>query len=138
VNFAIVDANCLFAVLDASDQNHARCLAELERTDLRLVIPALCVAEVSYLAEKRLGSSVESQFLRSLSSFDVRAPEPDDWPRIAQLVAQYANFPLSGTDASVITLAERLSTDIIVTLDRRHFGAIKPLHAERLRLLPET
>ena len=136
MNFDIVDADCLYAVLDASDAFHERCLAELQRTDLRLVIPALCVAEVCYLAEQRLGSSVEAGFLKNLTDFDVRAPEPDDWPRIAQLVEQYANFPLGGTDASVVALAERLRTDIVITLDRRHFSAIKPLHAERLRLLP--
>ena len=138
MNLAVVDANCLYAVLDASDRNHVRCLSELQRTDLRLVIPALCVAEVCYLAEQRLGSLVEAAFLQSLADFDVRAPEPDDWPRMAQLVEQYANFPLGVTDASVIALAERLRTDIVITLDRRHFGAIKPLHSERLRLLPEV
>ena len=64
------------------------------------------------------------------------SPEPEDWPRIAELVEQYANFPLGGTDAAVVALAERLRTDCIVTLDRRHFQAIKPRHCAALRLLP--
>jgi hypothetical protein len=43
---------------------------------------------------------------------------------------------LGGTDASVVSLAERFKTDIILTLDRRHFGAIRPRHCDAFRLLP--
>lgn len=100
------------------------------------MIPAMCVAETTFMVARNQGATVESRFLASLESMDVRAPEPGDWPRIAELVEQYANFPLGGTDASVVALAERLRTDIVVTLDRRHFAAIKPRHHERLRLLP--
>ncbi|MDO8671007.1 MAG: VapC toxin family PIN domain ribonuclease, partial [Dehalococcoidia bacterium] len=49
---------------------------------------------------------------------------------------QYANFPLGGTDASVIALAERLGTDVIITLDRRHFGAVRRINSMPWRLLP--
>ncbi len=72
-----------------------------------------------------------------LAPLDVQAPLPEDWPRIAELVEQYDDFPLGATDATVITLAERLKTDLVVTLDRRHFGTVRPRHCERLRLLPD-
>ena len=44
---------------------------------------------------------------------------------------------LGGTDASVVALAERLNTDLIITLDRRHFNAVRPRHCLAFRLLPE-
>jgi predicted nucleic acid-binding protein len=134
---AIVDAGPLYAVLDADDRNHRRSVEVLQRRDLELVIPALVVAEVTYMVGRRLGARAEAAFLRGLESFQVDAPVPEDWPRIATLVEQYGDFPLGGTDASVITLSERLGTDLIVTLDRRHFGAIKPRHAAGFRLLPD-
>ncbi len=109
----------------------------LARGDLRLVFPALVVAEVTYLVGLRLGAPTEGRFLREIAAFDVEAPEPDDWVRMAELVEQYGDFPLGGTDASVVALAERLETDLVVTLDRRHFGAIRPRHCPTLRLLPE-
>ena len=37
---------------------------------------------------------------------------------MSQLVEQYADFPLGGTDAAVIALAERLGTRRVFTLDR--------------------
>jgi predicted nucleic acid-binding protein len=55
---------------------------------------------------------------------------------MGELVEQYADFPLGGTDASVIALAERLDAPVIVSLDRRHFGAVAPRHRAAFELLP--
>jgi uncharacterized protein len=55
---------------------------------------------------------------------------------MAGLVEQSADFPRGGTDASVIALAERLEAPIVVTLDRRHFAAVRPRHRDALDLLP--
>jgi predicted nucleic acid-binding protein len=85
---------------------------------------------------RRLGPAVESQFLAGLGRIPVEAPFPEEWARISGLVEQYADFPLGGTDASVIALAERFQTDLVLTLDERHFRAVRPRHCERLRLLP--
>lgn len=132
-SIAIVDSGPLIAAANRSDPAHRASLSALETPGLHLVIPILCVAEVAYfLSRYRL----ESRFLRDLESFDVQSPAPQDWSRIADLVDQYADFPLGGTDASVIALAERFETDLILTLDRRHFGAVKPKHCGRFRLLP--
>ena len=109
----------------------------LERGDLRLILPAFVVAETTYFVGLRMGSSTEARFLRELTAYDVEAPAPEDWTRMAELVEQYRDFPLGGTDASVIALAERLDTDLVITLDRRHFGAVRPRHCEAQRLLPD-
>jgi predicted nucleic acid-binding protein len=39
----------LYASVDADDQDHERSLAVLQRSDLDLVVPALAVAEVTYV-----------------------------------------------------------------------------------------
>jgi uncharacterized protein len=91
---------------------------------------------VTYLVGRRLGPRAESRFLAGMSGLNVQAPYPEDWDRIAALVDQYADFPLGGTDASVIALAERMATDLVLTLDRRHFAAIRPRQCEHLTLLP--
>jgi uncharacterized protein len=136
VLLAVVDTGPLYAVVDEDDADHARCRAILEDPRYRFVVPALVVAEATYLIGSRLGPEVEGQFLRGLESMDIEAPAPADWPRIADLVERYANFPLGGADASVVALAERLGTANIVTLDVRHFGAIRPRRGPAFRLLP--
>jgi predicted nucleic acid-binding protein len=97
----------------------------------------LVVGEAAYMVGKRLGPSAEAAFLRGISAFDIDVPTPHDWTRVGDLVEQYADFPLGGVDASVVALAERLGTDLVITLDERHFRAVRPRHCAAFRLLPE-
>jgi predicted nucleic acid-binding protein len=62
----------------------------------------------------------------------------DDYERMAELVELYADWPLGGTDASLIASAERLRVTMVATLDRRHFSPIQPRHTQAFTLLPET
>lgn len=136
-SIAIVDSGPLIATANAADRDHQSCRELLEDSTFHLVIPALCVAEAAYLLQRRRGAAIEASFLRGLSDLDVRAPAAADWERIAALVDDYADLPLGAADASVVVLAERLGTDTIFTLDRRHFGVVKPRHCPQLRLLPQ-
>lgn len=137
-SIAIVDTGPLYAAVDANDQDHGRCVEAMQTAGLRLIIPSLVVAEATYLVGSRMGPNVESSFLESLRRCEVESPLPDEWSRIANLVKQYGNFPLGGTDACVVTLAERFATDTVLTLDRRYFAAVKPLHCAAFHLLPEA
>lgn len=134
---AVVDSGPLYAVTDTDDSDHERSLATLQRGDLQLVVPALVVAEVTYMIGRRLGPRAEARFLRGLAQLEVEAPVSEDWVRIAELVERYGDFPLGGADASVVALAERLGTELVITLDRRHFGAVQPRHCTAFQLLPE-
>ncbi len=133
---AVVDTGPLYASVDEDDADHRRCLEVLEDPRLDLVIPALVVAETSYLVATRLGPEVEAEFVRGLAAVEVEAPHGKEWLRIAELVQRYGDFPLGTTDASVVALAERLGTDLIVTLDRRHFSAVRAKNRKTFRLLP--
>lgn len=136
MTLAVVDAGPLYAAADADDQDHEACVGALSRPELRLVIPALVVAEATYFVGRRLGSESEAAFLRGLAPMDVEGPIELDLARMAELVEEYADFPLGGTDASVVALAERLGAEVVVTLDRRHFGAVRPRHCEAFELRP--
>ncbi|HYI81021.1 MAG TPA: PIN domain-containing protein [Thermoleophilaceae bacterium] len=133
---AVVDTGPLYAAADLDDDDHAASLEALQRRDLELIIPALVVAEATYLVGRRLGPRAEAAFLRGLSEIEVEAPRGDDWARIAELVDGYGDLPLGGTDASVVALAERLDTATVITLDRRHFTVVRPKHCDALELLP--
>lgn len=134
---AVVDTGPLYAVADADDQDHQVCRAVLERPDLELVVPALVVAEAAYLVGRRLGPVAEAAFIRGLADLEIEAPTGDDWNLIAELVERYGDFPLGATDASVAVLAERLDTDVVITLDRRHFGALRTASGGAFNLLPD-
>jgi predicted nucleic acid-binding protein len=135
-SLAVVDAGPLYAAADTDDEDHLACRAVLSRADLRLIVPALVVAEATYFVGRRLGAAAESRFVDGVGKLDVEGPSREDFARMAALVEKYADFPLGGTDASVVALAERLGASIILTLDRRHFEAVAPRHCEAFQLLP--
>jgi uncharacterized protein len=135
---AIVDAGPLYESIVSGDINHIASAATLQRPDLELVVPTLVVAEVSYFLHTRHGGIAEAGFVRRLATeIEVEAPLPAEWSIIADLVERYADFPLGATDASVAVLAERLDTDIIITLDHRHFRALRMSNGRPFRLLPD-
>ena len=105
----------------------------------QLTIPALVLAEASYLIGVTLGASAETALLRSVTTtrFEVIGPTQDDLVRMASLAATYEDLPLGATDASIVALAERLADSTIATLDRRHFTVVKSTLGS-LNLLPET
>lgn len=133
---AIVDTGPLFAAVDRESPSHAVSVEVLLRGDITPVVPTMVVAEATYLVGSRLGSKAEAAFLRSITELEIEAPLPSDWRRIADLVDQYADLRLGGTDATVIATAERLGATKIITLDRKHFSVVRPKHIEAFELLP--
>ena len=134
----VVDAGPLYAYVDADDARHGECLALLTGHPGALVVPQLVITEVAYLLASRLGARAELLFLADVAAgaFSTEPVHPQDWLRITALVSQYRDFPLGTVDASVVACAERLGTSAVATLDRRHFGAVRPTHVEAFTLLP--
>ncbi|HEX5585129.1 type II toxin-antitoxin system VapC family toxin [Gaiella sp.] len=134
----LVDAGPLYAYVDADDRHHRASLELLATHPGPLLVPILVVTEVSYLLATRVGVEPEVRFLGDLASgaFSVDHVPAGDWLRIAELVATYRDLSLGTVDASVVAAAERLGIVEVATVDRRHFGVVRPRHVERLALLP--
>jgi len=134
----LVDSGPLYACVDADDRHHAEPLGLLRSHPGPLLVPALVVTEVACLLGSRLGAEAEVRFLGDLAGgdFAVEGVAAGDWLRIAELVWHYRGLPLGTVDASVIAAAERLGIGQVVTLDRRHFAAVRPGHCAPLDLLP--
>lgn len=101
-----------------------------------LIVPTLVVAETAFLVGVRLGPRVEALFLADIAGSDVTVDQVplDEWVRIGELVARYADLPLGTVDASVVAAAERLGVTAIATTDRRHFSVVRPAHAPGFEL----
>lgn len=93
---------------------------------------------MSHLLTRGGGDEAEVRLLGDLAAGDLilEPVEPADLLRIAELVATYRDLPLGTVDASVVAAAERLGATQIATLDRRHFGVVRPAHVEAFELLP--
>ena len=134
----IVDTGVLLAAADEADSDHRACAELLETAASGLRASPLVVAETAYLIGRQLGPVAEARFFRSIADGEISV-EPltgTDLSRIAELVETYADMPLGGGDASVVAIAERLGETVIATLDRRHFGVVRPAHATAFDLIP--
>ena len=133
----LVDTGVFLAAADDNDPDHDACVAMLASSNDELVTTPLVVAEAGYLIERQLGAA-EAAFFRSLADGDARVESltESDFARTAELIERYADFPLGGTDASLVAVAERLGLHRIATLDHRHFSAVRPNHTDAFHLLP--
>jgi uncharacterized protein len=125
----VVDTSVLLAAADTADPDHEPCTRAIERAS-PLVTTALVVAETAYLIGRQLGAAAEAAFFRAVAAGELQVEmiTPTDARRIADLIETYADLGLGGTDASLIVVAERFKVATIATLDRRHFGAVRPSH----------
>ena len=128
----------MIAVLDGDDENHQRCLELLETFEGPLLVPTMCVCEISHMVGKRGGWEREARLMAAfaLGEIYVEEPHPADFARIAELIETYRDLPLGAVDAAVVAAAERLEVTQIATLDHRHFSVIRPRHVEAFELLP--
>ncbi|HEX5583015.1 type II toxin-antitoxin system VapC family toxin [Gaiella sp.] len=135
----ILDTGPLYASLDRSDDDHARCRSLIEEADEPLLIPAPVLVEVEYLIHRSLHPGVLVALLSDIESgaYDVAALAASDYRRVRELCDRYADADIGFVDASVLAIVERLEEQKLVTLDHRHFGILRPRHVDTLRLLPD-
>lgn len=134
----LVDTGPLVAAANSTDRHHAASVQALNQVRGPRLVPGPVIAETCHLLAREAGARVEAAFLRSFTSGYLQTVDltAEDLARAADLVEQYADFPLGGTDACIVALAERLDIDEIVTLDVRHFSAVPPHHGRPFTLLP--
>jgi len=134
----IVDTGPLVAAADEADRDHETCIRLLSMAEGPLVVSPLVVAEAAYLIGRQLGPLFEAEFFRSISEGELvlEGMTSSDLVRMAELVENYIDLPLGGTDASVVVMAERHRQGRIATLDHRHFSVVRPSHVDAFELVP--
>lgn len=138
----VCDTGPLVAAAIKNDAHHRECVdlfTALHLASRRILVPGTVVAEVGYLLARDGGSLVEAQFVTSLADGTLWPVEltREDYRRAGELMRTYQSLPLGTTDATVIAACERLGLSEVATLDRRHFGVVRPRHVDTLTLLPE-
>lgn len=134
----VVDTSIIVAYMNAADDHHVAVAGWLDDADDDLATTPLIIAEVDHLIGARGGPGA----LRALRADLVAGAYLVDWWPAALAAAvkvaeRYADTGLGLADASLVVLAERLTTTDIATLDERHFRVVRPLTGgEAFRLLP--
>lgn len=133
----IVDTSFLLAAFVPDQRMHAECARTLAE-HRPLVLSPLVLAELDYLTARIAGVDAELALLAELSSgaYELAPFGEDDLVRAAGVVERYRDLPLGLADASLVVLADRYGTDMIGTLDERHFRVVQSLSGRPLRIVP--
>ena len=134
----IIDAAPLVALGDINDRYSARIERLLKTIDGPLVIPAPVTAEIDYLLGQRLGRRSRHSFIADLAAgrFTVACLEREDYAAIHDLDARYADLDLGLADCALVVVARRYETTRIISFDKRHFRAVRPLQGGAFTILP--
>jgi hypothetical protein len=135
----ILDTGPLYASLDRSDAEHQACRRLIQTASEPLLVPSPVLVEVDYLIHTRLNPGVLVTFLDDIArgAFQIENLLVEDYRRVRELCDQYADADIGFVDAAVLAVVERFNEPKLATLDRRHFGFIRPRHVAALTLLPE-
>ena len=133
----IADTSGLLALFNKREPTHEQVRGAITDNDLLVVSPYV-VAELDYLLATRLGIDAELTVLDELAggAYELAQMEADDVGEAARLIRRYDDQDIGITDASIAVLARRYGTRTILTLDRHHFGVIRPLDGGRFKLIP--
>ena len=139
----VCDTGPLIALSNERDEHYVTAnnlFRDLHMAGETLLLPSTVLAETCYWLNQHGGPDVEAAFLDAVvgGTFNLVDLTSEDVDRMAALVRQFSSFPLGGTDASVVAIAERLDVREIATFDRRHFASITPKGGGHFTLLPET
>jgi uncharacterized protein len=136
----ILDTGPLYASLDRDDAAHRSCRALIEHANEPLVVPSPVLVEVDYWISQRLHPGILVALLEDIDAgaYLVEDLVVADYRRIRDICEQYADADIAFVDAAVLAVAERLREPKLATLDRRHFGVLRPRHVDALQLLPES
>jgi predicted nucleic acid-binding protein len=136
----VLDTGPLFGSIDRNDASHPAVRNLLRRNTEELVIPGPVLVEAEQLITSRLHPRLFIVLLDDILSggYHVEDLTPEDYIRVRQICAQYADSDIGFVDAAVLAIVERLGEPKLATLDHRHFGALRPRHVASLTLLPQT
>jgi predicted nucleic acid-binding protein len=132
----LTDAGPLIALIDADEQDHARCRDVLDELRLPLLTTWPAFTEAMYLLGRVGGWKAQQALWRLVLREDLLVDplSPEATARAARLMETYADRPMDLADATLVALAEERGLTRVFTLDadfqiyklrgRRHFDVV--------------
>jgi len=134
----ILDTSGLLSAIDASQTHHRAAAAALLQAEAPRLLSPFVLAELDYLLATRVSRDAEQALLRQVADgvYQIESFDAGDIARANEVLDQYADLDLGLADTSLIVLSERHKVLDLLTLDERHFRAVRGPGGKPFRILP--
>jgi uncharacterized protein len=135
----VLDTSGVLAATTADDPRHDAARITVAAEPGPLLLSPFVAAEIDYLLlNSRRGIDAELAFLEELAArrYELTTFSADDVAEAARVIGRYRDLGIGLADASLIVIAERSGTRRILTLDERHFRALRASDGSAFVLLP--
>jgi hypothetical protein len=134
----LLDASGLLAAIDAAQPSHEAAVAAL-----RAAVPPRCLspfvlAELDYMVSTRVSRDAARRLLVEVGHgvYQLEPFTSADIQRAIEILDRFHDLDVGIADASVVVLAERYGVRDVLTLDERHFRALRDNAGRPFRVLP--
>lgn len=134
----LLDTSGILAALFPDQNRHVECARALLDATPPLIISPFVLAETDFLIQKFGGVDAEILFLAEIGrrAYALADFDANDVEAARRIVTKYRTLGIGLADASIAVLSARYRTVDVLTLDERHFRAIRPAPRKHFRLLP--
>jgi predicted nucleic acid-binding protein len=134
----VLDTGALYAALVETERHHVACRDAVLAEPGPLLLSPFALCELDYLLATRVGRGVALDLLEEVArgAYQLEPFADADVGEATKVVGQYRDLGIGLTDASLVVLAARHQADRILTLDERHFRALRTPAGGAFALLP--
>jgi hypothetical protein len=134
----LLDTSGLLSALDESQRHHRECAALLNDSPPPFLLSPFVLAELDYLLMRHVGRSAQAALLDEVARgvYQIEPFGPEDVARASEIMKRFGDLDIGLADASIVVLAERHHIAEVLTLDERHFRAMRIERRKRFKILP--
>ena len=134
----LVDTSGLLAALFADQDEHEACARALLDARPPRILSPFVLAETDYLIQKFGSVDAELLFLEEVARgvFELAPFGARQVAAAREVIGKVRDLKIGLADASLVVLAGLYDCREILTLDRRHFRALRPPGRRSFRILP--
>ena len=134
----LLDTSGVLTWIDAGQRQHTEAVAAMAEIEPPYLLSPFILAELDYLLATQVGAQAQHAFLREVAEGAYRLEPFDatDVERALAILEKYEDLGIGLADASVVVLSERHRTKDLLSLDERHFRALRGVGGKPFRLLP--
>jgi uncharacterized protein len=134
----LLDTSGVLSAIDSSQHRHADTVAALATARGPLLLSPFVLAELDYLLATRVSWEAELALLDEVArgAYRLEVFAAEDVATAHSVLERYHDLHIGLADASIVVLAERYGIIDVLTLDHRHFQALRGPGRKRFRLLP--